>query len=107
MATEIEQQQQELRLITSLAEHMKQSELLIRNHVNLSADLKFIREQLFNHTRQIYDRLSILEEKLGIVVQPPKIQEEIGIDPEKFIKKEDNEKAEPEVKDESSTTQSK
>lgn len=71
--------QDDIKLITNLAEHMKQTELLTRQYVNILANIKEFRNELFQLTEQVYDRLSIIENKLGMQVEPPK-NSFVGVD---------------------------
>ncbi len=71
--------QDDIKLIQSLAEHLKQTEILIRQHSNVLANIKEVRNELFQLTTQIFERLAIIENKLNIQVEPPK-NSFVGID---------------------------
>ena len=71
--------QDDIKLISNLAEHMKQTELLTRHYVNILANIQEFRNELFQLTEQVYDRLSIIENKLGMQVEPPK-NSFVGVD---------------------------
>ena len=58
------QQQEDLKLITNLTEHMKQTEMMARNYVRVLAEIKEVRDTNSKNINSLWEKIGDLEKEI-------------------------------------------